>query len=131
MESRSNEMREELSSQVGDTTESTKARAQEFASATAARARDMTSRLGHKVRDFAGRVREVSPHEKVRSTTNQFADTLDNAGTYLEEKNLQGMIDDVAAVIRKYPMQSLLFGIGIGFLLSRKKSERNPKARQY
>jgi hypothetical protein len=104
---------------------------QEIASATAARARDITSRLGHTVREFAGRVREVSPHEKVHAATNQVADTLESAGNYLEDKSLQGMVDDVAGVIRKYPLQSLLIGIGIGFLLSRKKAGRHEAERDY
>jgi ElaB/YqjD/DUF883 family membrane-anchored ribosome-binding protein len=128
MESRTNE---ELSSRASETIESARAKTQEFASATAARARDMTSRFGHRVREFAGKVREGSPHEKVRATTNQVADTLENAGTYLEDKSFQGMIDDVAGVIRKYPMQSLLIGIGIGFLLSRKKTGKHPAERSY
>jgi hypothetical protein len=124
MEQRADEVKERLSSRVSETAEAARHRAQEFASATATQARDMTSRLGHRVREFAGKVRDKSPHERLRTTTNQVADRLDSAGTYLEEKSFEGMIDDVAAVIRKYPMQSLLIGIGIGFLLSRRRSGR-------
>ena len=131
MENRTQENREDLSARVAGTAEAAKMKTQEIASATAARARDMTSRFGHKVREFAGRVREVSPHEKVRATTNQVADTLESAGNYLEDKSLQGMVDDVAGVIRKYPLQSLLIGIGIGFLLSRKKAGRYEAERDY
>jgi hypothetical protein len=131
MENRTQGNREDLSGRVAETAEAAKLKTQEFASATAARARDITSRLGHTVREFAGRVREVSPHEKVHAATNQVADTLESAGNYLEDKSLQGMVDDVAGVIRKYPLQSLLIGIGIGFLLSRKKAGRHEAERDY
>jgi hypothetical protein len=131
MENRIHHISEELPGRVGETAEAAKMKTQEIASATAARARDITSRLGHTVREFAGRVREVSPHEKVHAATNQVADTLESAGNYLEDKSLQGMVDDVAGVIRKYPLQSLLIGIGIGFLLSRKKAGRHEAERDY
>lgn len=104
-----------------ETAEVAKTKAEEMASATAAKAREVTSNFGHKVREFAGRLREKSPHEGVRTTTNKVADKLETAGTYLQEKSFEGMADDVAGVIRRYPLQSLLVGIGIGFLLSRRK----------
>jgi hypothetical protein len=110
-----------LSSRVSETAGAAKAKAEQVATATATRAREMTSNVGHKVREFAGRLREKSPHESVRSTTNKFADTLETAGTYLEEKSFEGMAEDLAGVIRRYPLQSVLVGIGIGFLLSRRR----------
>lgn len=111
----------DLSSRLTQTAEVAKTKAEEMAAATAARAREVTSNFGHKVREFAGRLREKSPHEGVRTTTNKVADKLETAGTYLEEKSFEGMAEDVAGVIRRYPLQSLLVGIGIGFLLSRRK----------
>jgi hypothetical protein len=110
-----------LSSRVSETTGAARAKAEQMATATATRAREMTSTVGHKVRELAGRLREKSPHESVRSTTNKFADTLETAGTYLEEKSFEGMTEDLAGVIRRYPLQSVLVGIGIGFLLSRRR----------
>ena len=53
----------------------------------------------------------------------QFADTLTRgvkeASTRLQEQGFGGMIDDVVAIARRYPMQSLLVGLGCGYLLSR------------
>lgn len=111
----------DLSSRLTRTAEVAKTRAEEMASTTAARAREVTSNFGHKVKEFAGRLREKSPHEGVRTTTNKVADKLESAGTYLEEKSFEGMAGDVADVIRRYPLQSLLVGIGVGFLLSRRR----------
>jgi hypothetical protein len=109
----------DFSTRVSETAEAAKARAGQMATATAARAREVTSNVGHKVRELAGRIRERSPHDSVRDTTHRVADTLDTAGAYLEEKSLQGMADDLAGIVRRYPLQSLLVGVGIGFLLSR------------
>jgi hypothetical protein len=111
----------DLSSRVSESADAAKARAEQIASATATRAKEMTSNLGHKVKEFAGRIRERSPQEGVRNTTTKFADTLETAGTYLEEKSFEGMADDLAGVIRRYPLQAVLVGVGIGFLLSRRR----------
>lgn len=112
----------DFSSRVSETAGAARTKAEQMATATAARAREMTNTVGHKVRELAGRLREKSPHEGVRNTTDKFAERLDRAGTYLEEKSLEGMADDLAGVIRRYPLQSVLVGIGIGLLLSRRRN---------
>jgi hypothetical protein len=112
---------EHLSSRVSETAGAARARAEQMASATATRAREMTSTVGHKVRELAGRLRERSPHESVRTTTNKVADTLETAGSYLEEKSFESMAEDLAGVIRRYPIQSVLVGIGVGLLLARRR----------
>jgi hypothetical protein len=83
-------------------------------------ATEIITLLGHKVRDVAGKIREDSLHEAVRSTTNKVADRLESAGSYLEERKVENMVDDVVSVIRKYPVQSVLLGVAAGFFLSRR-----------
>jgi ElaB/YqjD/DUF883 family membrane-anchored ribosome-binding protein len=118
----SNEQRiQDFSSRVSEMADAAKAKTETIAAATSARAREVTSTVGHKVREFAGKVREKSPHESVRNTTNKVADTLDCAGTYLEEKSFEAMVDDFATIIRRYPLQSVLFGVAIGFMLARRR----------
>jgi hypothetical protein len=114
---------QDLKTRLSEATETAKSRTSEFATQTAAKARQATSDLGHQMKEFGGRIRERSPHETVRNTTNRVADTIENAGAYLEEKNLDGMLEDLAGVIRRYPLQSLLAGVAIGFLLSRKRRD--------
>ena len=46
------------------------------------------------------------------------AETLDAAGSYLQEKNLDHMMGDLSGMIRRYPIPSLLVGLGIGYLLA-------------
>ena len=120
---RTQQATQELKTRLSDASQTAKSRTGEFATQTAARAREVTGEFGHQVKEFGGRIRQRSPHESVRNTTNKIADTLECAGTYLEEKNLDGMLDDLAGVIRRYPLQSLLAGIAIGFFLSRKKRD--------
>ncbi len=55
----------------------------------------------------------------VGSTASAVANTLDSSGAYLQEHNLSGMAEDMTHLIRRYPIQSLLVGIGVGFLLAK------------
>jgi hypothetical protein len=119
---KSQEDAQDLRTRLSDASHTAKTRTSEFATQTAARAREVTGEFGHQMKEFGGRIRQRSPHESVRNTTNKIADTLECAGGYLEDKNLDGMLDDLAGVIRRYPLQSLLAGIAIGFFLSRKKT---------
>lgn len=47
------------------------------------------------------------------------ADTVTGAGAYLQEKGVEGLTGELAAWVRRYPMASLLIGLGAGFLLGR------------
>jgi len=106
---------QDFSSRVSEAADVAKRQTETIAAATTARAKEVTSTVGHKVREFAGKIREKSPHEGVRNTANKVADTLESAGTYLEEKSFEGMLDDFADVIRRYPVQSLFLGLGLIF----------------
>jgi len=60
---------------------------------------------------------------KARETTKSAAERLEAAGSYLQEKRLADIATDFAALLRKHPVQSLLFGLGLGYLLTRSKSK--------
>jgi hypothetical protein len=117
------ETAQDLKTRLSDASQTAKAKTSELATQTAAKAREVTSEFGHHMKEFGEKIREKSPHESVRNTANKVADTIESAGAYIEQKNLDGMLDDVANVIRRYPLQSLLAGIAIGFLLSRKRRD--------
>jgi hypothetical protein len=44
---------------------------------------------------------------------------VESASSYLQEKKFEEMATDLTAVIRQYPVQSLLVGMGLGYLLAR------------
>jgi hypothetical protein len=47
------------------------------------------------------------------------AEKLDVAGTYLQEKDLNHVLDDLSGMIRRHPVPALLIGLGVGYLLAR------------
>ena len=61
--------------------------------------------------------------KEARETTKSAAKRLETAASYLQETRLADMATDFAGLVRKYPVQSLLFGLGLGYLLSRSKSK--------
>jgi len=47
------------------------------------------------------------------------ADTLDSASQFLQNKDTGQLMDDVEALVRQKPVESLLIAAGIGFVLSK------------
>jgi len=101
-----------------------KAKAQELGTAAAEKVGGATRVVGEKISSLAGTIRENVPQEgSIGSAAQTVANQLDNAGSYLQDKALGNMTQDVSELIRRYPIPSLLIGVGIGYLLSR-RSER-------
>jgi hypothetical protein len=44
---------------------------------------------------------------------------VEKASSYFQEKTLNSIGSDITALVRKYPVQSLLFGVGVGIWLAR------------
>lgn len=94
--------------------------AEEMASSAATTASQPISAVGEKIGSLAGVIREKAPHEGTMGTAaTAVAEKLDVAGSYLQEKNLDHMMSDLSDMIRRYPVPSLLVGLGIGYLLAR------------
>jgi hypothetical protein len=84
------------------------------------KAEQATSAVGQGMRSLADTVRHQGPESGVLgSATHQVADTLDQTGRYIEDKNLSGMLDDMTGLIKRNPIPAVLIGLGIGFLLGR------------
>jgi hypothetical protein len=65
-------------------------------------------------------MREHGPQEGMLGKANSaIASTMEQTGRYLEEQGLSGMGEDLTNVIRRYPVASMLVGVGLGFLLAR------------
>ena len=47
------------------------------------------------------------------------ADGVGSASSYLQEKKFEEMATDLTTLIRSYPVQSLLVGVGLGYILAR------------
>ncbi len=110
-----------VTSSEADTAERIKDKAQEFASTAATKASEATHRIGEQMETLAGKVRQKAPAEGTLGTAAaSVADKLEGTGAYLQEKGFDTMVEDLAALVRRYPMQSLLIGMGLGYLLGRK-----------
>ena len=49
------------------------------------------------------------------------ADGLDTSTAYLSDRGMAGVIEDVATLIRRHPLQVLVLGVSVGYLLSRSR----------
>jgi len=47
------------------------------------------------------------------------ADRLEDTAVYLQEEKLAGLAEELTGVVRRYPVQTLVAGAAIGFLLGR------------
>lgn len=47
------------------------------------------------------------------------ADALERGGNYLQEADVESIRADLEGMVRRYPMQSLLLALGVGYLFAR------------
>ena len=97
-----------------------KERATQVGSQVAERADAATTTVGERMTDAAETIRQKAPasgpHAEAADTA---ADTLQRAGSYLQEQDLSDMRADLEGLIRRHPVEALLIGFGIGYLLAR------------
>jgi ElaB/YqjD/DUF883 family membrane-anchored ribosome-binding protein len=76
---------------------------------------------GAKLKSAAQTLRQSAPDEGIwGKTALAVADQVEGAGTYLQEVNLVAIGEDLASLMRRYPVHTLLIGASIGFLLGRR-----------
>jgi ElaB/YqjD/DUF883 family membrane-anchored ribosome-binding protein len=72
------------------------------------------------MQSLAGSVRDKAPESGMLGQASDYvADTLEQTGRYIQDKNLSGMMDDMTGLIRRNPIPAVLIGLGVGFLLGR------------
>jgi hypothetical protein len=104
----------------GGMTGAVKDKAEETASTAATKASQPISAVGEQIGSLASVIRDRAPHEgTIGTAATAVADKLDVAGSYLQRKDLDHMVDDLSGMIRRYPIPSLLVGLGIGYLLAK------------
>lgn len=103
----------------------------DVASSIAQKVGDAASTLGHTaagtvgsvgggMKSLADTIRDKAPESGILGTAaSGVASTLKSGGAYLQELSLQGMMEDVTNLIRRYPLQAILAGLGVGFLVGR------------
>jgi gas vesicle protein len=97
-----------------------KDKAQELGSQAADRADAATTVVGEKMSDAAFALRQNAPASgPLAGAADTAADTLQRAGSYLQEQDLSDMRTDLENLIRRHPVESLLVGFGLGYLIAR------------
>ncbi|MBC8075249.1 MAG: YtxH domain-containing protein [Chloroflexales bacterium] len=95
-------------------------RAQEAGAQAAVKADEAMTATGGQLTTFAQTIREKAPVEgRVGEVAHQAADVLERSGSYLQQSDLNDVRGDLEQMIRRYPVQSLLVGLGVGYLLAR------------
>ena len=111
----------EFSDQSSGVVASMTAKAQEFGATAATKANEAATVVGDKIGSMANVIRENAPHDgAVASVATAVVDGLDSASSYLKEKKFGYLAKDVAVLVRTYPVQFLLIGVGLGYLLARR-----------
>jgi len=111
---------EKARDKVGDVAEDVKERATQVGSQVADRADAATTTVGERFTDAAQTIRQKAPTSgPLADAADTAADTLQRAGTYLQQQDLSDMRGDLEELIRRHPMESLLIGFGVGYLLAR------------
>jgi hypothetical protein len=104
----------EIGSNIGD-------KAKEFAQTASQRAGNVnvSSHVGAGMESLGETIREHSPGGRAGEVASRVADNLERGGHYVREKELKGMANDLADVIRRNPVPAILIGVGLGYLLAR------------
>jgi hypothetical protein len=90
------------------------------------KADDATAAVGSGIKSVAGTIRDYGPQrDTMGRATNAVADSIEDAGRYLEQHGLSGIADDMTSLVRRNPIPSLFIAMGVGFLLARSMSSRS------
>lgn len=94
--------------------------AQAVGQAVGQKAEEATAAVGGGIQNLAEKVRRQGPDQGVLGqATQSVAHTLDEAGHYIEDKKLSGMVEDMNGLIKRNPIPAVAVALGVGFLLGR------------
>jgi ElaB/YqjD/DUF883 family membrane-anchored ribosome-binding protein len=75
---------------------------------------------GQQLHTAAQQVRQLAPEGQAQAVAGRAADLLERSGSYLQATDPNTAIGDLEQLIRRYPLQALGVGLGLGFLLGRR-----------
>ena len=111
---------QQIAGDVKDKAQQVADKAQQVGSQAVDKADAATTTVGEKMTDVAQTIRQKAPTSgPVADAADTAADTLQRAGTYLQQQDLADMRADLEGIIRRHPIEALLIGLGVGYLLAR------------
>jgi uncharacterized protein YjbJ (UPF0337 family) len=113
---------QEYGDKTGRVVASMSAKARELGATAAQKANQAAPVIGEKMKSLASVIREKAPREgKIGTTATKVAGGLESASYYLQEKKFDHLGEDFKGLVRRYPLRSLLIGLGLGLLLVGRK----------
>jgi len=87
----------------------------------AERAEELAGSIDQTMDSAAQTIQATLQHTKksAKSAMGTVVDGIETSSEYLSDRGMAGMAEDVEALIRRYPLEALLIGSSVGFLLSR------------
>lgn len=120
-----------MSERANEIVSATIEKSKEMASSLVQTVENVASNLGQKaekaretvageMKNLAGTIRTSGPRAGVLGTAaSGAAGTLEAGGKYLQDHDLNGIAKDVTDLIRRHPVQAIVLGLGVGFLVGR------------
>jgi uncharacterized protein YjbJ (UPF0337 family) len=115
---------QEYGDKTGGAVASMSVKAREFGATAAKKANEAAPVIGEKMKSLASVIRGKAPREgKIGTTATKVVGGLESASHYLQEKKFEHLGEDFRGLVRRYPLQTLLIGLGLGFLLAGRKKK--------
>jgi hypothetical protein len=85
------------------------------------KADDLTANAGHSIQEWGDRLGRQAPQAGVMGSASQaVARTVKEGGEYLENAKLSGLTEDLAQLVRRNPIPSVLIALCLGCFVGRK-----------
>jgi vacuolar-type H+-ATPase subunit H len=107
------------SKDAGEIVDDARAKAAEVGDAAAGKVDSAMTATGEQMSTLAQTVREKAPEGKAGEVAYKAADALERGGEYLQTADLQMVRSDLERIIRDHPIEALLVGVGVGYLVAR------------
>ncbi len=80
------------------------------------------SNLGHRIEEYGDTLRTKAPDEgRIHDAAEAVAKRMENAGQYLQDTNVKSLAKDAGNFIKKHPIPSVMVGLGLGYLVARRR----------
>lgn len=83
-----------------------------------------TATVGKRLKTVGETLRQNPQEGTMGRVSNYTAQTLSDAGQYLESEGFDGMVQQVKAMVKQNPIRSVLVGMALGFVVARATSRR-------
>lgn len=114
------EIAEDARAKTTEVLDTAKQKTAEATAAASDQANDVMTSAGSQMSNLAQTVREKAPVEgRAGEIAANAADALDRSGRYLQDADPQMVRRDLEQIIREHPIEAMLVGLGIGYLLAR------------